>query len=289
MIQNNWFVIANGFVELDGPWAKVWFIVFNVLVAIILINIFVGILIEMLDSIREDDGDDSTGFTAVAKYMEERLSETNTLSGKPWSACWETYYKLSGLEVIGIDFRLYQSATVKQHSDRDVSHLGDHLPEGHSEEISSPTPDCHNMQALIGAEASRKAPGTGSGLDISEIAAPLLLESPVPMCGCNRHGVICIANTAFETAFCYPAVVGCPAQLVLGPESPVEWHGHTKGQFHWDYVVNTSTSSTTSWIVNYHPTTCQRSSKIQSATTQEHVVTVFWFSVQIKPDGIVRL
>jgi len=58
MIQNNWHVTVDGFVQTNG-WTnrqgvRLWFISFNVLVAILMINVLVGVLIDTLDLYRRD-------------------------------------------------------------------------------------------------------------------------------------------------------------------------------------------------------------------------------------------
>ena len=48
MIQNNWQVTVNGYEECTGTTnVRSYFLLFNCTVAILLINIFVGVLLDM--------------------------------------------------------------------------------------------------------------------------------------------------------------------------------------------------------------------------------------------------
>merc|ERR1712166_344901 len=56
MIQNNWHVTTAGYVECTGTkWARLYFFSFNVIVALLMINIFVGILIDMFAIYWQDE------------------------------------------------------------------------------------------------------------------------------------------------------------------------------------------------------------------------------------------
>ena len=48
MIQNNWQVTVNGYEECTGTKdVRLFFLCFNYIVAIFLINIFIGVLLDM--------------------------------------------------------------------------------------------------------------------------------------------------------------------------------------------------------------------------------------------------
>jgi len=73
MIQNNWHVTVSGFVETqsydDRHVVRLWFMSFNMIVAVLMINVLVGVLIDTLDLYRRDE---------VSKYqqsLEERKLE----------------------------------------------------------------------------------------------------------------------------------------------------------------------------------------------------------------------
>ena len=56
MIQNNWHVTVDGFVQCTGTkWVRAYFISFNCSTALILINIFIGVVLDMFDLYWHDE------------------------------------------------------------------------------------------------------------------------------------------------------------------------------------------------------------------------------------------
>lgn len=95
MIQNNWHVTVDGFVQCTGTfWARAYFISFNCLVAMILINIFIGVVLDMFDlfwhdelykmGMEEDDMFDGGFFQIISHRMHECTDENGVELYKSW-------------------------------------------------------------------------------------------------------------------------------------------------------------------------------------------------------------
>jgi len=121
MIQNNWHVTANGFEETHGKWTRAFFLSFNVIAAMIMMNVVMGILIEKLDLFRraelskraaeENDIGAKNAFgqsvlEQIGKYMHDCLSATDTPSGHSWGESWEICDKPSSSEELFINWQM---------------------------------------------------------------------------------------------------------------------------------------------------------------------------------------
>lgn len=171
MIQNNWHVATNGFTEVRGKGVRLFFILYWVLVTVIMINVFVGVLIEMLDLYRRDelakaDGSERS-LMVFHDTVNQRLKQLRAPSGQTWSSVWEVYEKDSSAEQLINDCRLYLEASDLEGGDSD------------------------------GAE-SQSSPGVNG----SEISDSVVMQAlAVPVYARSLDGEICYANDAFVTLF----------------------------------------------------------------------------------------
>jgi hypothetical protein len=46
-VINNWHIIAQGFVSVSTPWAVIYFIIFNIISSIMILNIVVAFILEV--------------------------------------------------------------------------------------------------------------------------------------------------------------------------------------------------------------------------------------------------
>jgi len=170
MIQNNWHVAADGFVQTNDRSVRLFFILFWVLVTVIMINVFVGILIEMLDLYRRDElAKEEGGERALMEYQMgvKKILKRNAPSGKPWNVTWEIYEKLASAEQLMLDYRMSQMKT---------------------NELLNAT--------LV--EESRK------DLHMATLYVPdtiVMQHIQTPYFGRTRDGYICYANMAFARVF----------------------------------------------------------------------------------------
>eukprot|EP00658_Telonema_sp_P-2_P040397 TRINITY_DN28899_c0_g1_i3.p1 TRINITY_DN28899_c0_g1~~TRINITY_DN28899_c0_g1_i3.p1 ORF type:complete len:797 (-),score=211.14 TRINITY_DN28899_c0_g1_i3:369-2759(-) len=100
MIQNNWHVTVNGFVECTGTrWSRLYFIVFNICTALIMINIFVGIVLDMFDVYWKDElykmGDSREDeFENLFDILMCRMSSKEDKDGKKLSDTWDIVHEI---------------------------------------------------------------------------------------------------------------------------------------------------------------------------------------------------
>jgi len=84
MIQNNWHVTVDGYVQCTGTkYVRVFFVFFNIVTAMILINIFTGVVVDMFDHFWHDEKD---------KMGQSSDDEDGTSSGETH----QTFYHIIG-------------------------------------------------------------------------------------------------------------------------------------------------------------------------------------------------
>jgi len=135
MVQNNWHVTTDGFVQARDRSVRWFFILYWVLVTVIMINVFVGVLIEMLDLYRRDELAKEAGAARALMEYQDRVKivlqerEAASGNGNKWSDVWEIYEKPSTGEQLMIDYRLSQSQVEVIHNAKaivdDNIHTGD--------------------------------------------------------------------------------------------------------------------------------------------------------------------
>jgi len=96
LVQNNWHVIAEGFVTATGTrWTRVYFVTFNCLIEVVLLNVFIGVLLTVLSAIRADElakyrGEDRPEMAFKAE-VQARIDKIVAPSGHKYSEVWEVY------------------------------------------------------------------------------------------------------------------------------------------------------------------------------------------------------
>ena len=103
MIQNNWHVTVNGYVECTGTdYTKLFFLTFNIVTALILINIFVGVVLDMFNLYFNDELN-KIGAASESEFVDEgglfnivchRLNSKADTNGKPLSETWEVSHEI---------------------------------------------------------------------------------------------------------------------------------------------------------------------------------------------------
>jgi len=84
MIQNNWHVTVDGYVQCTGTkYVRLFFVFFNIVTAMILINIFTGVVVDMFDHFWHDEKD---------KMGQSSDDEDGTSSGETH----QTFYHIIG-------------------------------------------------------------------------------------------------------------------------------------------------------------------------------------------------
>jgi len=94
MIQNNWPVISAGLeVVRDTKWVRVYFVLFNCFIEVVLLNIFIGVLINVLSEIREQEiAAEAAGSQDTFKAeVQGRMDRAKAPSGAPYSDLWEVH------------------------------------------------------------------------------------------------------------------------------------------------------------------------------------------------------
>lgn len=90
MIQNNWQVTVDGYVQCTKTRnARLFFFLFNVTVAQVMINIFVGIVLDMFAVFWEDEqSEGSEEITSLYEILIHRLNTSHTHAGELLSDKW---------------------------------------------------------------------------------------------------------------------------------------------------------------------------------------------------------
>ena len=76
MVQNNWYVVVDGFVQTNNEWVKLYFFSFNIIVVLVMVNIFVAVLLSLYDILLPHSDGGRTVSPAVEaefKALESRL------------------------------------------------------------------------------------------------------------------------------------------------------------------------------------------------------------------------
>jgi len=209
LMQNNWHVATMGFVHTHPDvelWVKLWFVSFNLLVAWIMMNVFVGVLIDTIDMFRRDELKEDTPLKALVTRTQKELRHTNTPSGRPWRDTWEVYTKVTSVEQLLVDFSINQS---EEDAEAPVNSLA---------QAAKATPMGQTIQWHQGLAMSwhavltfNKRPQVGylTALEVQIIGVTAAVL-PAAVYGSMDDGTVCFANQSFA------ALVGLCVSDVLG-------------------------------------------------------------------------
>ena len=78
MVQNNWYVVVDGFVQTNSANSKFFFLSFNVMVVIVMMNIFVGNVLLLYEMLEPKSGEDSSEAVKKEYKMIENRLQTST-------------------------------------------------------------------------------------------------------------------------------------------------------------------------------------------------------------------
>eukprot|EP00658_Telonema_sp_P-2_P022820 TRINITY_DN19136_c0_g1_i1.p1 TRINITY_DN19136_c0_g1~~TRINITY_DN19136_c0_g1_i1.p1 ORF type:complete len:2180 (-),score=510.78 TRINITY_DN19136_c0_g1_i1:180-6719(-) len=90
MVQNNWSVTADGYEQTNDRWTRIYFLIFNIMVVMVMCNIFVASVMQYYSDLDGDDG--GLAQEKLQNVMDMLTATEFSVADHPDKSCW--YVKL---------------------------------------------------------------------------------------------------------------------------------------------------------------------------------------------------